>query len=181
MVLFAALASNPYQCRAADEFPKDTVVDETKLLLNGVGIRKATIFGIQVYHAALYIAEPVRSAEKVLTAPRPLKLTLRFVRRVSGEELGAAWEEGFTKNNPDGAQMITELRALVGGMGDVREGDELSLLLTSKGITREGPHGQVQAIDDPRFATAVLRIWMGSAPPDVGLVQGMLGVKDDGR
>ena len=68
------------------------------LTLNGLGLRKATIFGIKVYVGALYVAHPTADANAILNSRDPVEIDLAFVFHASAGQLRDAWEEGFARS-----------------------------------------------------------------------------------
>src|SRR6185312_5065713 len=60
-------------------FPEHVQARGQTLTLNGLGLRKATIFGIKVYVGALYVAHPTSDAAAILTSRDPVQIELRFV------------------------------------------------------------------------------------------------------
>ena len=57
LALAVANAAHARECRGVD-FPEQIQVHDTNLTLNGLGIRKATFLKVNVYVAALYVAQP---------------------------------------------------------------------------------------------------------------------------
>ena len=100
---------------------------------------------------------------------------MHFVRDLSKEDILAAWKKGFEANNPNQPSLASKLDQLIGSLGDMQEGKEISLTFTSQGVTLESGSTQATTVADPEFATAVLRIWLGDSPPDAGLQTGLLG------
>src|SRR5262249_43258933 len=79
-------------------FPEQTSVQTTPLTLNGLGLRQATMLKVNVYVAALYVAQKSTDANAILAANTPKQLVLHFVRDVGSKDLKEAWEEGFEHN-----------------------------------------------------------------------------------
>jgi len=75
--------------------PEQTQVQASTLMLNGLGLRQATMLKVNVYVAALYVAQKSTDANAILTANTPKKLVLHFVRDVDGADLTKAWDEGL--------------------------------------------------------------------------------------
>jgi Chalcone isomerase-like len=147
------------------------------LALNGLGLRKATIFGIKVYVGALYVPHPTADADAILTSGQPAEMQLRFVFHVTAGQLRDAWQEGFEKNASGKlAQLQTRIAQLDDWMTSVGSGDRMTFVrLPGVGIeySLNGvPKGTIPGDD---FATAFLAIWLGSSPPSPELRAGLLG------
>ena len=61
------------------------------LVLNGLGIRKATFLNVKVYVAGLYLPQKSGDAGKIIGANQPWQLVLRFVRDVDASDIRDAW------------------------------------------------------------------------------------------
>src|SRR5262249_39763736 len=73
-------------------FPEQTQVQTSPLTLNGLGLRQATMLKINVYVAALYVAQKSMDANTILASNTPKQLVLHFVRDVDSANLKKAWE-----------------------------------------------------------------------------------------
>ena len=147
------------------------------LTLNGLGLRKATIFGIKVYVAGLYVPHPTADAAAILSAREPAQIELRFVFRATAGQLRDAWREGFEKSaGADLPRLQSRIAQLQGWMHGVKSGQRMTFLrIPGVGIrySLDGtPEGTIQGAD---FARAFLAIWLGPAPPNPGLRAGLLG------
>jgi hypothetical protein len=158
-------------------FPQQIQARGETLTLNGLGLRKATIFGIKVYVGALYVSHPTADANAILTSREPVEVELRFVFHVTAGQLRDAWQEGFEKNAPGQlAQLQSRIAQLNGWMASVGSGDRMTFLrIPGVGIqySRDGALKGTISGDD--FATAFLAIWLGASPPSPELRAGLLG------
>ncbi len=164
------------QCNGVS-FPQQIEAHGETLTLNGLGLRKATLFGIKVYVAALYVAHPTADATAILSSPEPVALELRFVFRVSASQLRGAWKEGFEKSAPGKLpQLKDRIAKLDGWMTGVKSGQRMTFLRIPGVGIQYSLDGTVQGtIPGDDFATAFLAIWLGSSPPNRELRAGLLG------
>ena len=175
-VLGAATASAK-DC-AGISFPDQIQLDGGKLALNGLGLRQATAFKVNVYVAALYVASPSGDAGAILGASTPKQLVLNFVRDVGAADLNKAWDEGFENNNakeqlPALHDRIAKFKAT---MADMKKGQRLTFMHKPGAGIQVDVNGTVKAtIEGDDFARALLSIWLGSKPPNPGLKTGLLG------
>ena len=79
-------------------FPDQVQVAGSTLALNGLGLRQATVFKVNVYVAALYVPKTSNDANAILASTAPKQLVLQFVRNVSAEDIAKGWNEGFEKS-----------------------------------------------------------------------------------
>jgi hypothetical protein len=147
------------------------------LSLNGLGLRQATMFKVNVYVAGLYVAGPSKDANALLAANTAKLLVLHFVRDVGAGDLREAWEEGFQHNAKDGvADFKARIEKLQSWMADMSKGQTLAFLhQPGAGIevaVNGKPRGTLAGDD---FARAFLSIWLGANPPNAELKTGLLG------
>ena len=110
-------------------FPDQTVVDGSPLVLNGLGLRQATALRVNVYVAALYVTKSSTDSDAILAAPPPKQLTLHFVRGVGRSDLNKAWDEGFEANAKGQVTALKErIEKLKTLMTDMKSGEQLSFI-----------------------------------------------------
>lgn len=172
----AAAAAVPTECDGVS-FPQHVQAHGETLTLNGLGLRKATIFGIKVYVGGLYVSHPTADANAILSSREPVEIELRFVFHATAGQLRDAWQEGFEKSAPgELAQLQSRIGQLNGWMTSVGSGDRMTFVrVPGVGIeySLDGTLKGTIAGDD--FAKAFLAIWLGSSPPSPQLRAGLLG------
>jgi hypothetical protein len=151
----------------------------TDLVLNGLGIRKATFLNVEVYVAGLYLPQKSGDPAKIIGANQPWQLMLRFVRDVDASDIRDAWEEGFKKNSGDKlAALQPRIKTLNARMVDFKEGQYLAFTEDpAKGVAVDVNGASGGAIEGPDFGNALLSIWLGREPPNDDLKSGLLGGK----
>jgi len=177
-VLVALLSAGAYgkQCQGI-EFPAHLEAGGATLTLNGLGLRSATIFRVSVYVGALYVPQPTRDAEAILSSQAPSELILHFVRNVNADDIRESWDRGFA-HLP--VAQLTEFRdrivRLKSWTEDVKTGQRMTFVhLPGRGVqmTLNGVLKGTLAGDD--FARAFFAIWLGDSPPNPQLKRGLLG------
>lgn len=158
-------------------FPEQIQAHGATLTLNGLGLRKATIFGIKVYVGALYVPHPTADATAILGSQQPVEVELRFVFHVTAGQLRNAWQEGFEKSAPgDLARLQSRIAQLNGWMTGVGSGQRMTFLRIPGVGIEYALDGAVQGtISGDDFAEAFLAIWLGASPPSPELRAGLLG------
>ena len=167
------------QARECDgvSFPQQIQAHGQTLTLNGLGLRKATVFGIKVYVGALYVAHPTADAAAILGSKDPSEVELHFVFHVTAGQLRSAWQEGF-ENSARGQlpQLQSRIAQLNGWMSGVGSGQRMTFLHIPGVGVQYALDGTVKGtIPGDDFATAFLAIWLGSSPPSQDLRAGLLG------
>jgi hypothetical protein len=158
-------------------FPEQTQVQASTLTLNGLGLRQATMLKVNVYVAALYVAQQSPDAKAILASNTPKQLVLHFVREVDSTDLKKAWDEGFAQNATAQVPALKErIAQFKGWMTRMQSGQQLRLTYNPGAGIEVTVNGQVQGtIAGEDFARALLAIWLGPKPPNPGLKAGLLG------
>jgi hypothetical protein len=153
-------------------------VGNADLVLNGAGIRKKFIF--KVYIGALYIAQATHDAAVVIHATTPRRMHLRLLRDTDADTLLNALRDGL-KANLNAAEYAAQaaslgkLEALFKAVGQVKEGDVLTMDFSSEGVTVAMNGAARGLIEGEAFGRALLRVWLGDHPVDADLKKGLLG------
>jgi long-chain acyl-CoA synthetase len=74
------------ECKGVN-FPEQIQLDGVNLVLNGTGLRQATVFKVDVYVAALYVPKASNDAATLLNTDAAKQMTLQFVRNVGANDL----------------------------------------------------------------------------------------------
>lgn len=178
VVLFLALVA-----RAADAgklagvvMPDATQVEGTPLVLNGMGIRKATIFNIKVYVAGLYLEHKSRSAEEIIRSEQVKRLDVVLLRDADRDDIIDAWRTGLKRNGADMAKIKIRFDRFSGWISDLKEGDSITLFyVPGRGVTLIVGGQRKGTIGGADFASAMFAIWLGRAPADEDLKDSLLG------
>ncbi len=155
--------------------PNSVNVNGTPLTLNGMGVREATVFNVNVYVAGLYLQERSRDGNAIINSNETKRLVLRFVRDVSNEDMRDALLESFGSNG--GRAMQAEVRQLAQMLpNEITEGTTLTFTYTpDEGLeVRVGSRAR-GTIAGQDFARVFFRIYLGPNPPNAGLKTGLLG------
>lgn len=166
----------PHECDGVS-FPDHVQAGSQTLTLNGLGLRKATVFGIKVYVGALYLAQPTADAAAIRNSKEPFEIEMRFTFHVTAGQLRDAWQEGFEKSAPGQLpQLRSRIAQLNGWMTSVGSGQRMTFLRIPGAGIEYSLDGLVKGtIPGEDFATAFLAIWLGSSPPSEALRAGLLG------
>jgi len=176
LLALVALPAAARDCKGVS-FADSIEVADGKLVLNGLGLRKATILKISVYVAALYVAKPTRDPRMILNPGTAFELTLHFLRAVSAAELGSRFEAGFQKNSASQLPALqTRITTLNSWMTAMAAGQRMTFIHhPSAGVAVEIDGRSKGTIPGDDFATALLSIWLGAEPPNTELKNGLLG------
>ena len=163
-------------------YPEKDQEGGVELILNGLGLREATMFKVDVYVAALYVPSKSSLGDTIITAEGPKKLILKFVRGVSKDDISGAWSESFEKVAGDNLEKLkTRITKLNSWMADMNVGSTLTFIFSNSDSNSQvrvelngANKGQILGVD---FAKSLLSIWLGPDPPNEGLKIGLQGGK----
>jgi len=179
LLLLAPLLAGPASAASLEgvKLPDQVTVSGRNLVLNGLGLREATILMVNVYVAGLYLEARSSDPAVILTASQPKQIVMKFVRSVGKEKLAEAFTEGFEKNAGDSrAACAPGLATLNAAMADVRKEDIIVLTyLPESGVTVSVKGKDAAVIPGDEFQRVLFSIWLGSNPPNVSLREGLLG------
>ena len=148
-----------------------------KLVLNGLGLREATVFKINVYVAALYLKAPNTDGDAVANADEAKLIRLSFLRDVTKSDMRKTITDGFKSSSADEwpaleerAQKFFEL------LPAFEQGQTLTLWYSpGKGVQVKAPGKGSGTIEGFDFARALFKVWLGEHPPSAAIKRGLLG------
>jgi hypothetical protein len=163
------------ECRGVD-FPEQIRVGGSTLVLNGLGLRLATMFKVSVYVAALYVPKASADPATILRSDTAKQMVLHFVRNVGVDDLRKGWTEGFEKNANGALPALKDRIATFNGwMGDMKAGQRVILTYTpGVGVAVDVNRVVKGTIKGDDFAKALFAIWLGD-PPNPEVKMGLLG------
>jgi len=166
--------------RAGVTLPDRATVDGRTLILNGMGLRRATWLRIKVYVAGLYLEEKSPDADAILHPDRTKRIVLVFVRAVDRDDLLDAWDESFKENaGGDFATLEAGLATFHDWMPDrVAKGDTFTFTyLPETGVlvtVKDEPRGTIAGAI---FARSLFASWLGARTPSPALKAELLGLR----
>lgn len=178
IVLAMSIGSSANAAICGDVQFADTMnVAGSPLVLNGLGMRTATIFNVEVYVAGLYIPEKSVDAEAIIAANHPWRMMLKFVHDAPAADVRDALQQGFERvTGGNLAPLKDRMDRLDAQIVDIKEGEYLSFTYNpqtaSTTIDLNGMSGKIEGAD---FADALLSMSLGPNPPNPGLKAGLLG------
>lgn len=178
-VTFSMFTPLAHARQCADVTMRNSVtVDGQELVLNGMGVREATVFNVNVYVAGLYLVERSRDANAILNSDTPKRIVMHMVRTVSRDDMNDAFRNSLDRMEGDYSSQIRQLRGWL--PEEITEGTRITITFFNDRVDfriRGGRGGVMQGED---FSRAFLSIWIGPNPPNRGLKRGMLGGPCDG-
>lgn len=157
--------------------PDQINVAGQQLVLNGMGIREATVFNVDVYVAGLYLVRRSSDGNAIAASTEHKRLVLHFVRDVDRDDLTNAWTEGFRRNAGGNLGALqARINRLNSWMPAATSGMELTFTyLPGAGVRVHVGSSARGIIEGDDFARVFFSIWLGAHPPNTGLRRGLLG------
>ena len=174
----AALATPTFGAECDGVTAPDTVkIDGSNLVLNGMGIRRATLLQAKIYVGSLYLPEKSKDGGHILATDRPWQLVLRFVRDVDISDMRDALEVGLSKAAGDKLVALSQsIETLKASKVDFKKGQYLSFTSDpTNGVAVDVNGAGGPTIRGADFSLALLSMWIGAEPRDAGLKAGLLG------
>jgi hypothetical protein len=154
-----------------------TTNNDTKLVLNGAGIRYKLF--IKVYVGALYLEKKSDNASNILDSNQTNRVLMHFIYDgISKKKLINGWNSGFDKNldATTRAKLKPDIDKFNAMFTDIRAHDEIMLDYSPSTGTRVVIKGKVAGIiEGEEFNKALLQIWIGKHPVTSSLKDSMLG------
>ena len=165
---------------AGVKFANSLQVGNTRLQLNGAGIRYKVVF--KVYAAALYLAEKAATPEAVFAAPGPHRLQIVMLRDIDANELGKLFTRGMEQNAPreefsKSIAGILRMSDIFSSRKKLSAGESFAVEWLPGTGTVISVNGKPEGapIKEPEFYSALMKIWLGKAPADAQLKDALLG------
>ncbi len=145
------------------------------LVINGVGIRKATFLRIKVYYGALYVTQKTTTPAAFLGTTEPKQIVMHFVRDVDAKDLKKTYKEAFEGANKETYKtMLPIFEAFNNNFTDIKKGELMTFSFLPDGVVLTEAGKTFPKAGDANFSKAVLNMWFVN-PLDEGLMKGLLG------
>jgi hypothetical protein len=154
--------------------PDTVTVDGTTLVLNGMGLRQATVLRVKAYVGGLYLEQRTSDGATVINSPQVKRVTMKFLRDINRGQLASGWADELRKVASGSAgDRIAQFTSLI---PDVKNGDRMSFTWRpGKGI-EVALNGKARgSVPGDDFARTLFTVWFGPKPGNENLKRGMLG------
>jgi len=178
LLVLVGLASAQARTLAGVDLPDSVVVDGSTLVLNGMGLRQASIFHVKAYVGGLYLEQPTTDGRTVIDSGQPKRVTMEFLRDIDRDQLASGWADELKKvgsemggETPEGG--IAQFTSMI---PDVKKGDTMSFTSRPGAGIEVAKNNQVRGtVPGDDFARTLFTLWFGPKPGDENLKRGMLG------
>jgi len=149
-------------------------LENKDLVLNGIGIRKATFLKVKVYYGGLYM-ETKSNDLTTMQKLAPKQITMSFVRDVEAEKLVDGFKDGFNDaNGKNAATYKASFDKFLSTMKDIKKDQKILIQFLSDSVQVTFNGAQSEKIGNAEFARALFNVWFINVR-DEGLRDGLLG------
>jgi hypothetical protein len=177
-ILFFSLSISAAEMEGVT-FPDKVSVGEKELVLNGLGLRLATIFKVKAYVAALYLEEKSNSWPEIQKDSGNKKLVLHFLTSLKREKLQDSLEQAYRKNLND--EDFAKIRPAIAKMNryikSMKKGQSIEMVVEGEQATIFVRGKKAVTIEDAYFAKQFLIAYLGENPPNPEIKSGLLGLE----
>lgn len=156
-------------------FADKVSVEGKDLILNGIGIRKATIFKIKVYYGALYLEAKSKDPAAFIASPSPKQIVMHFVRDVDAKKLKNAFVEGMEAASKNPEAFKAQMEKFNSNLVDMAKNDLIVITFLADGVLVNVKGKPSEKIAGGDFSKELLNIWF-TKPRDENLKSGLLGL-----
>jgi hypothetical protein len=158
------------------KFDDKVLLENKELILNGIGIRRATIFKVKVYYGGLYLDQKSKDGSIIINNNSPKQIVMNFVHDVDAKKLAGGFSDGFKAANKNAEALTTQLSKFNSLLSDVVKGDKIVINFLTDGVSVSVKGKAFEKIQSSEFSKALISIWFIN-PSDEGLRDGLLGLK----
>lgn len=167
----------PASAAPADELPEHWRHEGQPLVRNGAGVRQYGLLRWDIYHAALYLPARESDPQRILDAPGPKVVHMRFLRSASREDTLKAWRVYLERNCTApciiSAAALRRFEALVPA---TQSGDVQTYYFDPSGVSMDLNASPLGRVEDAAFARILLATWIGEHPTSESLKRALLGI-----
>ncbi len=144
--------------------PGSLVLQEQRLLLTGMALRRRLLF--HTYVGGLYLPTPTPDGTAVLQEDAPRVMVMHFLRTMDGRKMAAEWLSELAKNvdtiPPDINDSFERLAELI---ATIKRDETLQLNYLPRVGTEVAVAGKIKGtIEGKGFSDAILATWIGPNP-----------------
>ncbi|GAB4528787.1 MAG: hypothetical protein Tsb0020_45840 [Haliangiales bacterium] len=157
--------------------PDNVTVEGTSLVLNGMGLREATMFKVDVYVAGLYLEKKSSNGDAIVKARSAKRIHLQFKRDVDRDDMVKALEGAFNKNAGSKKSALSgEMKTFKSWLTKLDEGDTMTFSYApDKGLMVDINGKRKGTIAGDDFASVIFAGWLGKNATDKDLRKQLLG------
>ena len=158
------------------QMPNEMQLEGKKLQLNGMGLREATIFQVDVYVAGLYLESKSQDENQIINSSETKSIQMQFVRNVGAKKMRKSFIKSIKRNcKQDCDALFKTVKELGQRLPDIKKGDQMSYVFNPQKVRISFNGEEKGVIEGKENVKVVLSSFIGKRPPDQEMKDGMLG------
>mgnify|MGYP000535318882 CR=1 FL=1 len=178
-----ALGVSAYDTYAADALTSSSVQKDAGLQVNGHGVRRVAAAGTPLYAATLYLGQPTADPQEIMANRGTKHFRIVLLQDVKASQLTQLVGQGLAANasNDDLSTLVSEIfevGMMLSDQGTLAAGDSIEVVSSPVNGTTVRLHTAKPdelSFANPQFFKAMMAIWLGDQPADIGLKRALLG------
>jgi hypothetical protein len=163
------------------KFDDEVTFDGQKLLLNGMGVRKADValgLRVDVYVAALYLDKPSKDAKAIIDSKSPKLVRIGYARSVGKEKSRETWTANFEKICKEATSFCFKEREIfmsqfIPALEDIEEDQFQEFWISEKGLRFKNHKKEKLNLQNTELGRFLLHVWLLN-PPNPEISEGLL-------
>lgn len=144
------------------QMPNQAYVDDTRLALNGLALRTATMLNLHVYVVGLYLTQPSHDADAIIASSTPKLLRFVFKRDVDVDKVRDSWRKSLERNCQAPCSLPeAEVAQFLSRVPAMHAGDVVEVLFTAQGVTFSVNGHPLGEVTDPTLCRVILLGYIG--------------------
>ena len=180
IIFFISLA---YICLAAEikgvSLPDQIQISTQNLTLNGMAIKKVSIFRISVYLVGLYLEQPAHSADFILGSQQIKVAKLKFLRKVKAKKLAKGWVRDLRKSCQNNCEALLNEAIRLGDklkqLPPVEKYQTVSFIMLPQRVEVQIENKTIGYLYEPNAPMEVLSVFIGPNVRDLPIKAALLG------
>lgn len=157
----------------ASNLPPTLNFNDTKLILNGYGVRKKLMFSI--YEIGLYTPTKMSELKEIYTSDRKALRLFFIYKKLEPKQIKDAFEDGIVLNHKELKDSDESKKFLSIFNFDVKEKDTIDFYFDKTNFSVYYNEKQIGTFTNSVLSKAILDIYLGENPIDKGLKNKLLG------
>lgn len=181
VILGSVASASAAEC-AGVKYPETASVAGEKLVLNGMGLREATVFNVDVLVAALYVPKKSTDPKVLLDLKTPKRIILTFVRDVGRSDVVDAYRSNLKRAPGKIRDVIRpDYEKIMSQLSDMKKGQtQVFTYIPNKGLEIKVKGKVLHLITEPATIDYYLGLYMGPNPPIKSVRDGLVTGKCNG-
>jgi hypothetical protein len=161
------------------DVPATATVGGTRLVLNGMGVRTATVLKLRIYVMSLYLEQRCSDPDSIVQSTGRRRVWQYYFRDVGVGMIQRGWADNLAAHNASLAGIESECAAFARQWEAVRGGTVVTIDFSGDTVIVAFDGRPKQPVVSAAFRRALLNVWLGPKVTEVELKKALLGGRAD--